>query len=97
MCVCLTLNVPAAVCRKLCDRTQGAEGPLGAAVRQSRRVAVERAETDSHSNNVQIKAEKQHHINKSCGTNLILKKLLKEELPLLPKASSFSRFLRRAR
>lgn len=42
-CMCSScLNVPAAVCRKLCDRTQGAEGPLGAAVRQSRRVTVER-------------------------------------------------------
>lgn len=40
------LNSPAAVCRKLCDRTQGAEGPLRAAVRQSRRVTVDRAEVD---------------------------------------------------
>lgn len=46
MCVCMScFSIPAAVCRKLCDRTQGAEGPLGAAVRQIRRVTVERAET----------------------------------------------------
>lgn len=41
MCVCLfCVYVPAAVRRKLCDRAQGTEGPLGAAVRQICRVAV---------------------------------------------------------
>lgn len=41
VCVCLfCVYVPTAVCRKLCNRAQGAKGPLGAAVRQSCRVAV---------------------------------------------------------
>lgn len=44
--MCLScLNLPTAVCRKLCDRTQGAEGPLGAAIRQCCRVTGNRAET----------------------------------------------------
>lgn len=42
-CVCLVcVYVPTTVCRKLCDRAQGAEGPLGAAVRQGCRVAAEK-------------------------------------------------------
>lgn len=51
-CVCGCLSLPTAVCRELRDRTQCAEGPLGAAVRQSRGVAVNKAQTDlmSHSN-----------------------------------------------
>lgn len=34
--------IPTTLCRKLCDRAEGAEGPLGAAVRQSGRVAAEK-------------------------------------------------------
>ena len=52
----------------------------------------ERAETDIQTTRSQ-KWEKLNHINSpACWAHLILKKLLKEELPLLPKASSFSRF-----
>lgn len=47
MCMCLfCVYVPTALCRKLCDRAQGAEGPLGAAVRQSCRVAVGKTATN---------------------------------------------------
>lgn len=58
----------------------------------------EREETDfiTHANNMQAKEEKNkqksHISSRTYGSHLILKKLLKEELPLLPKASSFSRF-----
>lgn len=38
--------IPTAVCRKLCDRAQGAERPLGAAVRQICRVAAEETATN---------------------------------------------------
>lgn len=41
VCVCVCVHVPTAVCRELCDRAQGAEGPLGAAVRQICRIAAE--------------------------------------------------------
>lgn len=44
---CVCLNLPTALCRQLCDRTQGAEGPLGAAVRKGCRITAERAETHS--------------------------------------------------
>lgn len=56
--VCLfSVYIPTAVCRKLCDRAQGAEGPLGAAVRQSCRVAVGETATNliSHLDNKEDK------------------------------------------
>lgn len=100
VCFCC-LNSPTAMSRKVIDRTQGAEGPLRAAVRQSRRVAMERAQTESLSHIQRVKVEggvKLNHINSSTQkTHLILKKLLKEEFPLLTKTSSFSRFYRNNR
>lgn len=38
--------IPAAACRELGDRTQGAEGPLGAAVGQSGRVTAGKRKTN---------------------------------------------------
>lgn len=38
--------IPAAACRELGDRTQGAEGPLGAAVGQSGWVTARKTKTD---------------------------------------------------
>lgn len=86
-------NSPTAVCRELCDRAQGAEGPLRAAVGQSGRVAVGRgAVTFHHTLKPPAGRGRIIHRRTSRRTHLILKKLLKEELPLLPKTSSFSRF-----
>lgn len=83
-------NLPAAVRRKLRDWTQGAEGPLRAAVRQRCRVTVEKAETRFISHSQKKQGKEKSRLN--YRAHLILKKLLKEEFPLLPKASSFSRF-----
>lgn len=85
--------IPAATCRELGDRTQGAEGPLGAAVGQSGWVTARKTKTDFSAKRPKKNRRKKKKSNRlNCKSDLILKKLLKEELPLLPRASSFSRF-----
>lgn len=86
--VCL----PAAARGQLGDRAQGAEGPLGAAVRQSCWITGGKTKTDFSANRSKNRRKKNMSNCLNYRSDLILKKLLKEELPLLPRASSFSRF-----